>query len=306
MSDAGAKLPSQEAAIAQWCADRGFKVSVQGRVGDGALNAHWLLQDEERDRLLIFRQRGEGHWLQRGFVGEALAQTRARKAGVKVPAVHYADCRGMLMDFTNGSADRETVIALAQGSPGFRADVVEQLTCLHSETNFRFRGEDASSWLKMAIADYCLANTPWFSKLQNPDKAEAMMAGVHELGFEALCLCHGDFRTGNLLVEDGSLSGLLDWEFAGYRPIEADVGWMLSSPWRYSQPKLEASGLMAKTALLEALRMDDTQRLRGWEALALIRWCVIACLQDERQGMPPGTNADEAALFAEALDLVKR
>lgn len=306
MSDAGAKLPSQEPAIAQWCADRGFRVSVQGRVGDGALNAHWLLRDEERDRLLIFRQRGEGHWLQRGFVGEALAQTRARKAGVKVPAVHYADRRGMLMEFTSGSADRETVIALAQSSPKFQADVVQQLSCLHGETQFRFKGDDASSWLKMAIADYCLANTPWFSKLQNPSRAEAIMAEVHELGFEALCLCHGDFRTGNLLVEDGSLSGLLDWEFAGYRPMEADVGWMLSSPWRYSRPALEASGLMAKAALLEALGLHDTGRLRGWEALALVRWCVIARLQDERQAVPPGTNADEAALFAEALDLLRR
>jgi hypothetical protein len=63
---------------------------------------------------------------------------------------------------------------------------------------------------------------------------------------------------------------------------------------------------MAKAALLEALGLHDTGRLRAWEALALVRWCVIARLQDERQAVPPGTNADEAALFAEALDLVKR
>ena len=304
LSDLGAKLPSEESAITQWCAARGFRVLVQEKVGDGALNVHWLLNTEAPDRRLIFRQRGTGHWLQRGFVGEALAQGLARKAGVLAPAVHYADRFGMLVDFAEGSADREAVIGLAGRSSEFREKVIEQLARLQSQTSFHFKGEDGSSWLKMAIGDYCLANTPWFAKLQRPEQAERVMGKVHELGFDALCLSHGDFRTGNLLVQDGTLTGLLDWEFAAYRPIEADVGWLVSSPWRYSRPDLEASGLMSKEAVLKALKMTDSQRLRGWEALALVRWCVIARLQDERQGKPAGSNADETALLTEALDLV--
>ena len=304
LSDLGAKFPSDESAITHWCAERGYRVSVQEKVGDGALNVHWLLDVEDHDHPLIFRQRGEGHWLQRGFVGEALAQSLARQVGVLTPRVHYADRFGMLVDFVEGSAEREAVIALAHRSPAFKDTVIEQLARLQRDTSFRFKGDDASSWLKMAIGDYCLANTRWFAKLQQPERAEAVMAKVHELGFDALCLSHGDFRTGNLVVKGEGLTGLLDWEFAAFRPSEADVGWLLSSPWRYSRPEMEASGLMSKEALLEALKIHDSPRLRGWEALALVRWCVIARLQDERQGKPPGTNADEAALLTEALDLV--
>ena len=31
-----------------------------------------------------------------------------------------------------------------------------------------------------------------------------------------IVLCHHDFRTGNYMVEDGQLTGILDWEFAGW------------------------------------------------------------------------------------------
>ena len=64
-----------------------------------------------------------------------------------------------------------------------------------------------------------------------------------------------------------------------------------------------ASGLMSKGDVLDALEIHETPRLRGWEALALVRWCVLARLQDERQGLTPGTNADESALLAQALEL---
>ena len=94
-------------------------------------------------------------------------------------------------------------------------------------------------------------------------RARAIAAAALEAGVGRVCLNHGDFRTGNLLVQAGRLSGVLDWEFAGYRPEEADVGWMLSSPWRYGRPDLDASGLMAREALLDALGQAATRPVGG-------------------------------------------
>ena len=304
MSEAGAKLPYDKAAIASWCAARGIDVIVGDHLGDGALNLHWLVHREDSGEALVFRQRAPGHWFRRGFVGEALAQTMARQAGVLAPEVLHADRQAMLMAYSSGTADREIVIAQAALSVELIGDITTQLRILRHKTGFVFQGEDRESWLEMAISDYCLARTDWFEKLEQPARARKIMAQVATLGFEGLCLSHGDFRTGNLQVNDGRLRALLDWEFAGYRPLEADVGWMLSSPWRYSRPDLPASGLMERRTLLDAIGQDDSPRLRGWEALALVRWAVIARLQDSRQGLPPGSNADETALLEEAAALV--
>src|SRR5579862_442790 len=38
-------------------------------------------------------------------------------------------------------------------------------------------------------------------------------------------LCHGDFRTGNYLVADHKLAGVLDWDFAQWGDPDDDIAW---------------------------------------------------------------------------------
>ena len=49
-------------------------------------------------------------------------------------------------------------------------------------------------------------------------------------------LCHRDFRTGNYMVNDGKLTGVLDWEFAGWGDPHEDVAWFCARCWRFSAP----------------------------------------------------------------------
>ena len=60
-------------------------------------------------------------------------------------------------------------------------------------------------------------------------------AGSRATGREPLppVLCHGDFRTGNYLVEEGRFVALLDWEFAGWGDPDEDLGWFCSRCWRF-------------------------------------------------------------------------
>ena len=294
MGSAGAKSRHDNAAIASWCAARGFDVQILGPVGDGALNHHWLLKEQSKGQSLVFRARGEGHWLTRGFEGEALAMTQAGQ-------------EGLLMHFMSGSADRSAVLEAADDTSGiFASAVIKVLQNLRQKTQANVEDlSDAPGWLASIIRPYCLAETPWFTKLDSSARAASIMERAAGFGFDKICLSHGDFRTGNLLLADNGLQAVMDWEFAGYRPAEADIGWMLSSPWRYSRPDREASGLFHRGELLDALELSYSKRIKAWEALALVRWAVIARLQDERQGVPPGTNADEQALLEEAEALVR-
>ena len=48
---------------------------------------------------------------------------------------------------------------------------------------------------------------------------------------EETTFVHRDFRTGNYLVHEGKLAGLLDWEFAALgNPLE-DIGWICAKCW---------------------------------------------------------------------------
>ncbi len=112
--------------------------------------------------------------------------------------------------------------------------------------------------------------------------AEAQNPGDHPLAF-----CHRDFRTGNYLVAEGRLSGLLDFEFAGWSDPHEDLGWFLARCWRFGAYAREAGGIATREVFLDAYRAAspwpiDLRRLQFWEILAALRWAVIALEQGAR------------------------
>ncbi|WP_282608325.1 phosphotransferase family protein [Pelagibius sp. Alg239-R121] len=106
------------------------------------------------------------------------------------------------------------------------------------------------------------------------------------------CLLHGDFRTGNYMVEaeaggTGRLTGILDWEFASWGDPMSDIGWFCATCWRFDRPDLEAGGIGSRKVFYQAYQdasgaKVDPQAVRFWEVLAHIRWAVIAVQQGSR------------------------
>ena len=96
-------------------------------------------------------------------------------------------------------------------------------------------------------------------------------------------LNHNDFRTGNIMVEGGRITGVLDWEFAAWGDPHADLGWFCAPCWRFGNLALEAGGLGPRDAFLDGYGPDvDPTRLPFWELAASIRWAVIAADQAAR------------------------
>ncbi len=50
-------------------------------------------------------------------------------------------------------------------------------------------------------------------------------------------LVHGDFRNGNLLVDEGGLVAVLDWELAHLGDPIQDLGYICANVWRFGSPK---------------------------------------------------------------------
>lgn len=100
-------------------------------------------------------------------------------------------------------------------------------------------------------------------------------------------LVHGDFRTGNLMLRDGRLVAVLDWEFATLSDPLEDLGWMLAKCWRFGAIERECGGLGSREPFLAAYAAaagwtPSPWTVRMWELVATLRWAVVALLQADR------------------------
>jgi aminoglycoside phosphotransferase (APT) family kinase protein len=109
----------------------------------------------------------------------------------------------------------------------------------------------------------------------------------HAADSDDIVLCHGDFRSGNYMVEHGRLTGILDWEFASWSDPYEDLGWLCSRSWRFGHNELEVGGLGDKTSLFDGYsslsgRPVAPEKVLYWEVMAMTRWAIIALQQAQR------------------------
>jgi len=113
---------------------------------------------------------------------------------------------------------------------------------------------------------------------------------------DEVVLCHCDYRTGNYLVEDGELSGILDWEFASWSDPLEDIAWFCARCWRFGQWHQEAGGMGSREAFYRGYERISGKTINRalipyWEVMATVRWAVIALQQGHRH-----TSGEETSL----------
>lgn len=92
-------------------------------------------------------------------------------------------------------------------------------------------------------------------------------------------LVHGDFRTGNLLVDERGLAAVLDWELVHLGDPLEDLGWFCVPAWRFGSP-LPAGGFGDRASFFAAYERAagvsvDPDHARFWEVFGTLRWGVI-------------------------------
>jgi aminoglycoside phosphotransferase (APT) family kinase protein len=97
---------------------------------------------------------------------------------------------------------------------------------------------------------------------------------------------HGDFRIGNLLVDDTGLVAVLDWELAHLGDPVEDLGWLCVRSWRFG-----GAGLVGGVGDLEDLLAGyrdggggqvDPEHVRWWIVAGTLRWGLICAVQARR------------------------
>lgn len=226
----------------------------------------WLLQPEQ--------QMGEGFVMQR-IAGETLGRrivTEPRLAGARTQLARQC---GQALARIHGMA-QDALPPLRHAAPA------EELA--HYEAQYRSRGlqepvfELGLSWLKTHAPD----------------------AGV------PLGLVHGDFRNGNLIVDEQGLAAVIDWELAHLGDPMEDLGWLCVNSWRYGNLDWPVGGFGTREQLFagyaEAGGRVDVERVHYWEVLGTWKWGVICQSMAHSYLSGAERNAERAAIGRRASE----
>ncbi|MGZ5392780.1 MAG: phosphotransferase family protein, partial [Mycobacterium sp.] len=115
-------------------------------------------------------------------------------------------------------------------------------------------------------------------------------------------LVHGDFRMGNLVVDESGLAAVLDWELVFTGEVYEDLAWFCIRAWRFGAPEdLGAGGLGSIESFLSAYESAagtelDRDVFRWWLTVATLRWGVICRFQAERHLSGQSPSVELAAI----------
>ena len=96
-------------------------------------------------------------------------------------------------------------------------------------------------------------------------------------------LNHGDFRLGNLLADNGRLTGVLDWELAHFGDYHEDLAFGCMAVWRFGRVDRPALGLGSMQDYFDAYEAAggakvDRDRFRFWMVYRTV-WWALGCIR---------------------------
>jgi aminoglycoside phosphotransferase (APT) family kinase protein len=97
-------------------------------------------------------------------------------------------------------------------------------------------------------------------------------------------IVHGDFRLGNVIVNNDGLAAVLDWELAHLGDPAEDLGWLSVRAWRFGSPH-DVAGIGSIEDLLRAYHLAnghpevDVARVHWWIVAGTLMWGVMCVTQ---------------------------
>lgn len=248
-----------------------------------------------------------------GMEREAAAIRAAGSAGVPVPEVLHADSGDAVIpaphvvtSFVEGESLPRPILRTFAGDDGHDGEAfAEQLgdiaARIHTmevpEGLFEARPDELAEWQSQFDA-YGIAS-PAF------ELAFAHLANTRQPPTDPTFV-HGDLRMGNLMVRDGRVEAVLDWELAHIGDPVSDLGWVSAVQWRFGGPG-EAAGVGSREALLRGYREAGGRpvaeaAVQWWETLSIVKWGVMCLRQAARADAEPERGLELALIgrrFAE-------
>jgi aminoglycoside phosphotransferase (APT) family kinase protein len=285
----------------------GARVERAVQVAGGASKEAWAVDAGGRELLVRRARPSVIHELTLPLRDEHALLEVMHGAGVKVPrpAGYLGELGGQeafAMERVRGETIGRRVVSLPELEQARRVlpvQMAEQLALIHGVPR------DAVAFLERPAARDPLERFP--DELDALDEPHpAIELGLHWLrerlprGRDQVVL-HGDFRIGNLVVDEKGLVGVLDWEFAHLDDPARDLAFSLVRAWRFGADELRLGGVGDVEPYLERyneLTGFDVhpEELDYWELAGNVGW-AIGCLTQAQRHLTGQDRSVELAVL---------
>jgi len=275
----------------------GRRVDSMHLLPGGASKEAWAV-DAEGERLLV-RRAGGGviHEDTLSLEHEFQVLEAALEAGVKVPRpVAYLGELGGRDAFAMELVEGETIGRRIVRDPpaGLETQLAEEVAKIHAIPPERLPFLGSGDVLERFEHELDTVGEPhpaieyglWWLRQHRPEPLDDVVS-------------HGDFRIGNVVVSEGGLAYLLDWEFAHLADPREDVSWPIVRAWRFGEDDLRLGGVgevgpyLERYAELTGREIAESE-LAWWEVLGNVKWAT-GCLTQCRRHL---TGVDRSVEYA--------
>jgi aminoglycoside phosphotransferase (APT) family kinase protein len=268
---------------------REVEISEPVLVAGGASKEAWAV-DADGERLLVRRAAATVmHHYTLSLADEFAVLSAAFEAGVTVPRPYgyVADLAGreaFVMERLEGETIGRRIVKkpeLAAARELLPVQMAEELAKIHAIPAERVPFLPAAQFDRM-VAELDEVGEPhpaielglWWLREHRPPPRPVVVT-------------HGDFRIGNLVVGDGGLVGVLDWEFAHLDEPARDIAFGLVRAWRFGVPEKRLGGVGDVEPYLERYNeltgFDiSPAELDYWELAGNVGWAIGCLTQAQR------------------------
>jgi aminoglycoside phosphotransferase (APT) family kinase protein len=275
-------------------------ISEPALLPGGASKEAWAV-DADGERLLVRRAGGgviHRHTLSLRHEFEVL--TAAHEAGVKVPrpVAYIEDLEGreaFVMERLEGETIGRRIVRMDSVPDRLSVQMAEELAKIHAlpQERLPFLEEASIDRLVLELDEVgephpAIELGLWWLRENRPPRRDSVVV-------------HGDFRIGNLVVDESGLVGVLDWEFAHLDDPARDLAFGLVRAWRFGADALRLGGIGAVEPYLqrynELAGFDvGPEELDYWELAGNVGW-AIGCLTQAQRHLTGRDRSVELAIL---------
>ena len=263
----------------------GVEVSEPVLLAGGASKEAWSV-DAGAEKLLVRRAAvGVIHKHTLSLAHEYEVLEAAYAAGVKAPRpIRYIpDLEGreaFVMERLEGETIGRRIVRM-NVPPCLPTEMAEELAKIHAIPRGRlpFLGEArlermVEEFDEVGEARPAIELGLWWLRENRPPAREPVVV-------------HGDYRIGNLVVDERGLVGVLDWEFAHVDDPVRDLAFALVRAWRFGVPHKRLGGIGDAEPYLERYNeltgLDvRPEELDYWEVAGNVGWAIGCLTQMQR------------------------